>query len=192
MFIALLDFLFIACGVYSGYALRLGILIPAYVADCFTVMLVMPCVCVAVFAAFGQYRTIWQHAGTEDYNKFLWLYIAAVSLFLLVNGIFKLAVVPRVSFAVAFFAGLFLCGGLRASWLMAKSLHKKPKGKKAIIYGAGEAGAFLARDLMRNETEMFPAGFVDDDTAKQGRYVSGLKVLGGAEDLRAGSADSHS
>lgn len=184
--IALLDFVLLALSVYSGYALRLGIVIPRYVPDWLAVMLMMPSVCVIVFAVFGQYRTIWQHAGTEDYTKFLWLYIVAVLVFLLINSIFRIAVFPRVSFVIAFFAGLFLCGGLRFSLLMAKSVHSGRKGEqlRTLIFGAGEAGVFLARDLMRNESELYPAGFADDDVSKIGRYVSGLKVLGSSQDLR--------
>ncbi|MBQ7544208.1 MAG: polysaccharide biosynthesis protein [Synergistaceae bacterium] len=182
--IALLDFVLLAMAVYLGYALRLGIVVPRYLPDCRAVMLTLPLVCVTVFALFGQYRTMWQHAGTEDYNKFLWLYIVSILAFLLINGILKIAVFPRVSFTIALFAGMFLCGGLRVSWLMAKSIHSRPKGLKAIIFGAGEAGAFLARDLMRNPSELYPAGFVDDDVSKIGRYVSGLKVMGSSADLR--------
>ena len=186
LIIAALDFILLALAVYLGYAVRLGIVIPSYVTDWISVMCIMPLVCVIVFAFFGQYRTIWQHAGTEDYNKFLWLYIVAILAFLLINSIFKFAIFPRTSFAISFFAGLFLCGGLRFSWLMAKSIHAKPNTQrlKALIFGAGEAGAFLARDLMRNENELYPAGFIDDDVSKIGRYVSGLRVMGSSSDLR--------
>ena len=182
--IACLDFVLLAMAVYSGYAVRLGIVIPRYIPDCIIVMCALPLVCVAVFALFGQYRTIWQHAGTEDFNKFLWLYIVAILVFLLINAMFRLAVFPRTSFAIAFFAGLFLCGGLRFSWLMAKSVHSRPKGLKALIFGAGEAGVYLARDLLRNNDELSPVGFADDDVSKIGRYVSGLKVMGSSQDLR--------
>lgn len=188
LFTALLDFVLLALAVYSGYALRLGIVIPLYFDDWLAVMCLMPTVCVSLFALFGQYRTIWLHAGTEDYIKFLWLYIVAVLAFLTVNSLFKFAVFPRTSFVIAFFAGLFLCGGLRFSWLMAKSIHSRPNSQrlKALIFGAGEAGAYLARDLMRNQSEPYlaPAGFIDDDESKIGRYVSGLKVMGNSSDLR--------
>lgn len=184
--VAVLDFLLLAMGVYFGYAVRLGIVIPVYVEDWLAVMVLLPAVCVAVFGAFGQYRTIWQHAGTEDYIKFLWLYIVSILAFLLINSLLKLAVFPRTSFAVSFFAGLFLCGGLRFSWLMVKSIHlgRKPNRLRTLIFGAGEAGAFLARDLMRNSGELYPVGFIDDDAAKIGRVVSGLRVLGESEDIR--------
>ena len=185
--IALLDFLLLALAVYFGYALRLGIVIPQYVTDWLHVMCLLPLVCVIVFALFGQYNTIWLHAGTEDYNKFLWLYIVSILAFLMINSVFKLAVFPRTSFAISFFAGLFLCGGLRFSWLMAKSIHTRPgsERQKTLIIGAGEAGAFLARDLMRNQSELYPTGFVDDDVSKIGRHVSGLRVLGSTAELRS-------
>lgn len=183
--IAVLDFFLLMLAVYVGYAVRLGIVIPAYINDWLHISLALPSVCVIIFSLFGQYSTIWQHAGTEDYSKFLWLYIVSILAFLLINSLFKLAIFPRTSFAISFFAGLFLCGGLRFSWLMAKSLHIKPKTQRlrALIIGAGEAGAFLARDLMRNESDLYPTGFVDDDVAKIGRHVSGLRVLGSTEDL---------
>ena len=186
--VALIDFALLALAVYLGYAIRLGIIIPRYVNDWLHVMFALPSVCVMVFALFGQYGTIWQHAGTEDYTKFLWLYITSILAFLLVNSLLKIAVFPRTSFAISFFAGLFLCGGLRFSWLMTKSIHHKNKSDdkkrlKTLIIGAGEAGAFLARDLMRNGGELMPAGFIDDDEQKTGRHVSGLNVLGSTKDL---------
>lgn len=185
--IALLDFILMAMSVYLGYALRLGIVIPIFVDDWLQVMLMLPLVCVVIFHIFGQYSTIWQHAGTEDYIKFIWLYITSILAFLLVNSILKLAVFPRTSFVISFFSGLFLCGGLRFSWLMAKSVHtgKKSERLKTLIIGAGDAGTFLARDLMRNESELYPAGFIDDDEHKRGRHISGLKVLGSTHELRS-------
>ncbi|MBQ7215824.1 MAG: polysaccharide biosynthesis protein [Synergistaceae bacterium] len=182
----LLDYMLLSMGVYLGYAVRLGLILPRYAEDCSIVMVILPAVSVVIFWIFGQYRTIWVHAGTEDYIKFLWLYIVSILLFLLLNSFLKLAVFPRTSFAVSFFAGLFLCGGLRFSWLMVKSLHivRKPNRIRTLIYGAGEAGAFLARDLMRNSGELYPVGFIDDDAAKGGRIVSGLRVLGESEDIR--------
>ena len=76
--IAVLDFILLALAVYLGYALRLGIIIPRYVTDWMHVMLMLPSVCVIIFASSGQYSTIWIHAGTEDYIKFVWLYIVSI------------------------------------------------------------------------------------------------------------------
>ena len=51
--------------------------------------------------------------------------------------------------------------------------------KRAIIYGAGEAGAILAREAYSNP--MFPyeiVGFIDDDRKKVGTEIYNIKVLG--------------
>ena len=186
--VALLDFFLLSLAVYTGYAVRLGIVIPQYVSDWLRTGIALPAVCVAVFALSGQYKTIWQHAGTEDYTRFVWLYIVSVLAFLLINSLLKIAIFPRTSFAISFLTGLFLCGGLRFSWLMVKSLHsaQKPESERlrTLIIGAGEAGVLLARDLMHSEGELSPAGFVDDDPHKSGRQVSGLKVFGNTSELR--------
>ena len=186
LIIALLDFILLALAVYAGYAIRLGFIILIFVNDWWYLMLAMPTVCVLFFYLFGEYKTIWQHAGTEDYIRFIWIYITSILVFLLINGIFKIAVFPRTSFAISFLMGLFLCGGLRFSWLMTKSIHSHDKKSrlKTLIIGAGEAGSFLARDLMRNGSELYPVAFVDDDVQKIGKHVSGLKVLGSTSDLK--------
>lgn len=183
--VACLDFLLLSLAVYLGYAIRLGIVIPRYVDDWQLTGLLLPMVCVIVFALAGQYRTIWQHAGTEDYMRFTWLYVVSVLVFLLMNSILRLAIFPRTSFAISFMTGFLLCGGLRFSWLMLKSIHSPAKTQRmrTLIVGAGEAGTLLARDLMRGDAELFPVGFVDDDTMKRGRQVSGLRVLGTTSEI---------
>ena len=185
-FVALADFILLAFSVYVGYAVRFGTVIPYNVGNWQNAAVAFPLVCIAVFAAFKQYGVIWPHAGTEDFIKFTFVYLLAIGAFLLLNAVLNFTTFSRISFAIAFFAGLFLCGGLRFSWLMTKSLHTNNKKMrlKTLIIGAGEAGAFLARDLMRNENELYPAGFIDDDPHKVGMRVSGLEVLGTTANLK--------
>ena len=183
--IVIADYVLLAFAVYLGYALRLGIIIPRYIHDWLYVMSLLPLFCVSAFALSGQYITIWQHAGPEDYVRFIWSYFCSFFAFLVVNALLKIAVFPKTSFAVTFLTGLFLCGALRSSWVMLKTLrvkHQTPK-EAAIIIGAGEAGASLARELLHNDTGLSPAGFVDDDDSKSGRQVSGVKVLGSTSDM---------
>ena len=185
--VALIDFVLLAFAIYAGYALRMGELIPGNIENWTNLMFLFPAICVIMFYLFGQYGTIWPHAGTEDFIKFTCVYIFAFIVFLLLNVLLKIAVFSRIAFAIAFLAGLFFCGGLRFSWLLTKSIHtnnNKSQRLKTLIIGAGEAGAFLARDLMRNENELYPSGFVDDDPNKIGMHVSGLMVLGSTAELK--------
>jgi UDP-GlcNAc:undecaprenyl-phosphate GlcNAc-1-phosphate transferase len=49
-----------------------------------------------------------------------------------------------------------------------------------LIYGAGDAGELLLRELLNNrELSYAPIGFIDDDPKKQGKVIHGLRVFGG-------------
>ncbi|MEQ3307465.1 nucleoside-diphosphate sugar epimerase/dehydratase [Fusobacterium varium] len=55
---------------------------------------------------------------------------------------------------------------------------------RTLIYGAGEAGAILAKESMTNP--IFPyhiVGFLDDDPKKKDTYIYNIKVLGNRKNL---------
>jgi UDP-GlcNAc:undecaprenyl-phosphate GlcNAc-1-phosphate transferase len=60
----------------------------------------------------------------------------------------------------------------------------KNDGRRVLIYGAGDAGELLLRELRNNrELQLAPIGFLDDDPAKSGKVIHGLRVFGGNGDL---------
>jgi FlaA1/EpsC-like NDP-sugar epimerase len=62
--------------------------------------------------------------------------------------------------------------------LMPQRLAAK-KGLNALIVGAGEVGGQIVRGLKQEQNARFrPIGLVDDDKAKQGMLIHGVKVLG--------------
>ncbi|MBR1672262.1 MAG: polysaccharide biosynthesis protein [Fretibacterium sp.] len=190
--VAVLDFLLLALASYLGYALRLSLFIPPiYASDCLRASLLLPTLAVVIFALFGQYRTLWSQASLEDYVRFTKLYVLAVLVVFVVNRVWHVALFPRTTRAILSFAGILFCGGLRVSWRLARTHHDGHGGQlKALIVGAGEAGALLARDLMRHTSDLLPAAFVDDDPQKAGKNIAGLDVVGDtshlAEIVRAG------
>jgi UDP-GlcNAc:undecaprenyl-phosphate GlcNAc-1-phosphate transferase len=57
-------------------------------------------------------------------------------------------------------------------------------GRRVLIYGAGDGGELLLRELRNNrELNLSPVGFLDDDPAKNGKVIHGLRVFGGNGDL---------
>jgi UDP-GlcNAc:undecaprenyl-phosphate GlcNAc-1-phosphate transferase len=57
-------------------------------------------------------------------------------------------------------------------------------GRRVLIYGAGDGGELLLRELRNNrELQLSPIGFLDDDPAKSGKVIHGLRVFGGNGDL---------
>jgi len=76
--------------------------------------------------------------------------------------------------------------GLVGAWRLAYARWLTGPGfrRRLLIVGAGWAGRTLAEALAREEGGLYePVGFVDDDPEKQGREVSGLRVLGPAREL---------
>jgi UDP-GlcNAc:undecaprenyl-phosphate GlcNAc-1-phosphate transferase len=56
--------------------------------------------------------------------------------------------------------------------------------KKVIIYGAGDSGYLLIKELLQNHRhELRPVGWLDDDESKHNMYLYGYKIFGGRENL---------
>jgi len=69
------------------------------------------------------------------------------------------------------------------------SLHSERRStsssrRRVLVYGAGRAGALVARDIRESpELGYELVGFLDDDPAKHGKEIAGVPVLGGRGDL---------
>jgi len=60
------------------------------------------------------------------------------------------------------------------------------KGKRTFIYGAGDAGVTLLKEIRNNSKLSYEVkGFVDDDPNRKGLRVAGLPVLGCGGDIRS-------
>jgi UDP-GlcNAc:undecaprenyl-phosphate GlcNAc-1-phosphate transferase len=56
----------------------------------------------------------------------------------------------------------------------------KTTGRRVLIYGAGDGGELVLRELYNNpDWNYAPVGFVDDDPLKKDKVIHGLKVYGG-------------
>ena len=102
---------------------------------------------------------------------------------------------PRSIYPIAWLLNLGLTGGSR---FVMRSLREYRNGfgkidqfvvpsanaKRALIVGAGEAGAMVARELRTHPNlSLIPVGFVDDDLRKQGLDLYNIPVLGTREDI---------
>ncbi len=58
--------------------------------------------------------------------------------------------------------------------------------RNALIYGAGEAGITLLREIQRNPKLLYRVrGFLDDRPDKKGVHILGARVLGGGDQVQA-------
>ncbi|HJQ75404.1 MAG TPA: nucleoside-diphosphate sugar epimerase/dehydratase [Gaiellaceae bacterium] len=136
------------------------------------------------FGLFGNWW--WRYVGIPDLVRIA----SAVTLASMATGVVTLATVsgfPRSVFAIDWaLSALLLLGVTAASRVLRESgmVEAGRGGRPILIVGAGEAGVRLLRDLRRNQQlRLRPLGFVDDDPAKAGGWVQGIRVLGTRHDL---------
>jgi FlaA1/EpsC-like NDP-sugar epimerase len=188
--VLVLDVCLLAFAVYIGFALRLTLLVRGdFLGDLLWSAALFPACVACSFALGGIYRIHWPQASVEEYARLTRSYVYGSALFMCVEFFSKVITIPRSSLAIMLFAGLFLVGGARASWRLAE-LSSSPHGaavpsKRTLIIGAGEAGAYIARDMQRRTYDLLPVGFIDEDPEKFGKSIAGLPVLGGDSSLRS-------
>jgi UDP-GlcNAc:undecaprenyl-phosphate GlcNAc-1-phosphate transferase len=89
----------------------------------------------------------------------------------------------RAVFVVDAMMMLMLLAGSRMAFRLFRQLlpaGTASNGRRALIYGAGDAGELLLRELLNNrELQCKPVGFIDDDPKKRGKVIHGLPVFGG-------------
>ena len=152
-----------------------------------------------VFELMGLYRRLWQYASVRE----LLSVAGAVALSSTLGGamILLLWVWPTPTFVTGFprsviaidaMLSLLLVGGVRfaARWRqeMRSGTGRATAGprseRRALIAGAGDAGALAAREMQRNpQLGCRLAGFLDDDPDKQGLRIHGVPVVGPLSEL---------
>jgi FlaA1/EpsC-like NDP-sugar epimerase len=137
------------------------------------------------FIPFHLYDSVWQYVGLRD----LRVIVASVSssgvLFcLLIRGVLGLRAYPRSVFLMDLVLVVFLMAAVRVGWRLWREYRVNARTKRVLIFGAGDAGARIVREILKGgEHGYHPVGFVDDDPAKVGRRIHGIPVLGTRADL---------
>jgi UDP-GlcNAc:undecaprenyl-phosphate GlcNAc-1-phosphate transferase len=89
----------------------------------------------------------------------------------------------RTIFVIDALVMLMLLAGSRVAFRFFRQVLPAANGEKSqrvLIYGAGDAGELLLRELLNNRDLSYaPVGFIDDDPKKQGKVIHGFRVFGG-------------
>jgi FlaA1/EpsC-like NDP-sugar epimerase len=142
----------------------------------------------ATFYLFGIYRRYWQYAGIDDLLQIAIATLAGtivLTLLLLLILLTGLTLARSVLLINAMLV-VALSGGVRFLVRYGHSRRHGPagKGQRVIIFGAGDAGAMIAREMQSKPQLAYrPVAFLDDDPQKHHIRLLGLPVLGGRESL---------
>jgi UDP-GlcNAc:undecaprenyl-phosphate GlcNAc-1-phosphate transferase len=142
----------------------------------------------ATFLVLGVYRGIWRYTSLSDLVTFgKAVVVSSVVSMLMILFAFRFQGYSRTVFVLdAVFMFLLLAGSRLAFRLFRQVLpvSESVGGRRVLIYGAGDGGELLLRELQNNREWLYsPVGFLDDDPAKAGKVIHGLKVFGGNGEL---------
>ena len=148
-----------------------------------------------MFWLFGLYRRVWKYASLKDMTAIMGSLLVAsavlVGVFYLlsypitISGLnieFTFPFFPRSVFIIDFLLSLILLTISRFSVRFFNELrfgNPHTRKKRVLIAGAGDAGEMIVREMIRQRDSIYePAGFLDDDPAKQRHRIHGVRVLG--------------
>ncbi len=112
--------------------------------------------------------------------------LAALVIFLVWRGASFPRSVPVIHWMLMFLAlsGVRILPRLRSYQTLLPLGIRRAERVPVLIYGAGDAGALVVREILtRPDMNYWPVGFIDDDERKRGRTVHGKPVLGTGKDL---------
>ncbi len=138
----------------------------------------------SAFLAVGVYRGIWRYTGIRDLVTFLkGVVLGSVLSILALLLLYRFEFFSRAVFVVDGLLLLFALSGSRMAFRLFRQLiptTNSSDGRKILIYGAGDGGEMVLRELKNNpDWNYAPVGFVDDDPLKKDKVINGLKVYGG-------------
>jgi UDP-GlcNAc:undecaprenyl-phosphate GlcNAc-1-phosphate transferase len=185
IFEVLLDVILIVLAYWSAYAIKFEPFSNSPAWKLFLRTLpVLVVVRLAAFLAFGVYRGIWRYTSMDDLLAFAKA-VAAGSIVSMIIVLFKFRFqgFSRAVFLIDALVMLLLLAGSRVAFRFFRQVFPSGSagnGQRVLIYGAGDAGELLLRELLNNrELSYAPVGFMDDDANKHGKLIHGFRVFGG-------------
>jgi FlaA1/EpsC-like NDP-sugar epimerase len=200
-YVLLADLPLVAIAAFGAFALRFDWLFlyyrPEFLSFLAGVLIIKP----VVFYLFGMYGRYWRYASAEDLIAVTLAVSTASVVVAMYVGLGRTVGVvgefSRQAIPIDWLLTLMLTGGLRMSIrVIGDARQKARKGnghgeqKRVLVVGAGEAGTLVVREMQKNpQLNMHSVGFLDDDPAKLGKWIHGVRVLGSLEGLRRTSQD---
>lgn len=137
-----------------------------------------------------MYRGMWRFAGFNELLRYsLSSLIASAAHTVLITLV--CGRMPFSYYIVGAAAQLILVVGIRFSYrfyiqvIVGKEhTEEETPAQKVMIIGAGAAGRTVVRELQQSsKTNTVPCCFIDDNPNKWNRFVEGVPVVGGREDI---------
>jgi FlaA1/EpsC-like NDP-sugar epimerase len=171
---------------YSAFWLRFdGHIPPQYMELWKWGLPVLVAIRLVIFFPFRLYGGLWRYTSIHDLRRIVLAVGTGTVIFAFMEIFAGNTSYPRSIYLVDSLILIFLMGGARVGRKMLRDSRKPgKKSKTVLVYGAGDAGEMIVRDMKNNPFyDKEPLGFIDDDKTKLGVSIHGINVLGTRRDL---------
>ena len=190
-FLIAYDFVTIAFSYFFGLWLRFDFRfsnIPAkYLSVYYKFIIPYAILCIAIYWFLKLYKSIWRFAS---YNELVNIAIATTICGILNFTLTRLfgARMPSSYHVIGFIMQVIFASVIRCAYRFVLLLKRQQRNSKnnnrVMLIGAGDAGLTILRDVNKNiESNSRIVCIIDDNTNKYGRYVEGVPVVGGRDDI---------
>lgn len=146
---------------------------------------------IVILAAFRLYNNLWEYASIDEVIQI----VLAIALGTLGGAVFLWVIGTRLPirlFAGSCLLNIFFMGGIRFMFRIMRQKGRAFASKqrlsdrpRTLVVGAGETGSLAIGRMASKDPLMpgLPIVATDDDPAKRGQRIHGVKVAGSTEDI---------
>jgi len=157
--------------------------------EIFFILGILAVVNIAIMGAFRLYNNLWEYASVDEALQI----VLSVVISTLAGAVFLWVINVRLPIRVFIGASIllvFLMGGYRLLWRIKCRKKRAFSGDnvdrpRTLVVGAGETGSLTINRMATKDPNMpgIPIVATDDDPAKRGLRIHGVKVEGSTDDI---------
>ena len=174
---------------YIRYDFKFGNMDMHYVDYEITYLPVNIIITLVLFILFKLYRSVWRFASTTELLNVIGA--CSGSIVIQIIGMSMLHMRMPISYYLIKYVLLIVgIGLLRFTYRLLRIVQEKRIGgrgdacKNTMVIGGGDAGAMVIKELQSSyRLNQRICCVIDDNTAKQGKYLRGIKIMGGRDDI---------
>ena len=191
----MVDILLVNLALYGAYWLRFDFVVQEqYIRQYQEIFIAMTVIKLIVFYYAGLYKNMWRYASIREVVVIGTSAVFANSVLVAYIFMMQMSAVPRGIIVIDCILDIGFIGGSRllykiyrrylAKGISFKIEYEKDFKKRVLIYGAGDAGSTIIKEI-RNHKNLcsVPVAVIDDNKNKLGKKINGVPVLGTKENV---------
>lgn len=143
-----------------------------------------------LFVLFKLYRSVWRFASANEFLNVISACSASILIQIVIMSFMEMRM-PVSYYLMKYVILIMGVGSLRFAYRILRMIQEKRMGlrkdsrRNTMVIGAGEAGAMIIKEFQNSRyLDQKVCCVIDDNEAKQGKYIRGVKIMGGRDDIR--------